>query len=98
MTNSAPILVVGGGIGGLTAALGIGRKGWPVKVLEETPEFGAIGYGIQLLIHESIGALSILVPKDTPLQLQSVTYALTARTVRPSAARYGPPLSPKHAV
>jgi salicylate hydroxylase len=48
MTNSAPILVVGGGIGGLTAALGIGRKGWPVKVLEETPEFGAIGYGIQL--------------------------------------------------
>jgi 3-hydroxybenzoate 6-monooxygenase len=48
MTNSAPILVVGGGIGGLAAALGIGRKGWPVKVLEETPEFGAIGYGIQL--------------------------------------------------
>src|SRR6266700_4736393 len=48
MTNSAPILVVGGGIGGLAVALGIGRKGWPVKVLEETPEFGAIGYGIQL--------------------------------------------------
>ncbi len=48
MTNSAPLLVVGGGIGGLTAALGIGRLGWPVKVLEETPEFGAIGYGIQL--------------------------------------------------
>ena len=48
MTDSAPILIVGGGIGGLTAALGIGRKGWPVKVLEETPEFGAIGYGIQL--------------------------------------------------
>ncbi len=48
MTNSAPILVVGGGIGGLAVALGIGRKGLPVKVLEETPEFRAIGYGIQL--------------------------------------------------
>jgi salicylate hydroxylase len=48
MTDSAPILVVGGGIGGLAAALALGQKGWPVKVLEETPEFGAIGYGIQL--------------------------------------------------
>ncbi len=48
MTKKAPVLVVGGGIGGLTVALGIGRKGWPVKVVEETPEFGAIGYGIQL--------------------------------------------------
>jgi salicylate hydroxylase len=48
MTNSAPILIVGGGIGGLAAALALGQKGWPVKVLEETPEFGAIGYGIQL--------------------------------------------------
>jgi 3-hydroxybenzoate 6-monooxygenase len=48
MINGAPILIAGGGIGGLTAALALGRKGWPVKVLEETPEFGAIGYGIQL--------------------------------------------------
>jgi len=48
MTDSAPILIVGGGIGGLAAALALGRNGWRVKVLEETPEFGAIGYGIQL--------------------------------------------------
>ena len=48
VTKRAPILIVGGGIGGLTAALAIGRQGWPVKVLEEAPEFGAIGYGIQL--------------------------------------------------
>ncbi|MGC1094070.1 MAG: FAD-dependent monooxygenase, partial [Pseudolabrys sp.] len=48
MTDSAPILIVGGGIGGLTAALSLGRSGWHVRVLEETPEFGAIGYGIQL--------------------------------------------------
>jgi 3-hydroxybenzoate 6-monooxygenase len=48
MTDHAPILIVGGGIGGLAAALALGRKRWRVKVLEETPEFGAIGYGIQL--------------------------------------------------
>jgi 2-polyprenyl-6-methoxyphenol hydroxylase-like FAD-dependent oxidoreductase len=43
-----PILVVGGGIGGLSVALALGRRGHPVRVLEQTPELGAIGYGIQL--------------------------------------------------
>lgn len=48
MANSDPILIVGGGLGGLTAALALGRQGRPVRVLEQTPELGAIGYGIQL--------------------------------------------------
>jgi 2-polyprenyl-6-methoxyphenol hydroxylase-like FAD-dependent oxidoreductase len=43
-----PILIVGGGIGGLTTALAFGRRGIGVRVLEEAAEFGAIGYGIQL--------------------------------------------------
>jgi salicylate hydroxylase len=43
-----PILVVGGGLGGATAALALGRKGWRVRVLEQAPEFGVIGFGIQL--------------------------------------------------
>ncbi len=42
------ILVVGGGIGGLTAALALARRGYRVRVVEEAREFGAIGYGIQL--------------------------------------------------
>lgn len=42
------ILIVGGGIGGLTAALALARRGYGVRVLEEATEFGAIGYGIQL--------------------------------------------------
>ncbi|MGE4165758.1 MAG: FAD-dependent monooxygenase [Xanthobacteraceae bacterium] len=48
MTATKPILIVGGGIGGLSAALALARKGLPVHVLEQTPELGAIGYGIQL--------------------------------------------------
>jgi len=43
-----PALIVGGGIGGLCTALALGRKGWNVRVLEQAPQFGAIGYGIQL--------------------------------------------------
>ena len=45
MTN--PILIIGGGLGGLTAALALARQGQPVRVLEGAPAFGAIGYGIQ---------------------------------------------------
>ena len=43
-----PILVIGGGLGGAAVALALGRKGFPVRVLEQAPEFGVIGYGIQL--------------------------------------------------
>ncbi|MCK9920082.1 FAD-dependent monooxygenase [Microbacteriaceae bacterium K1510] len=45
---SDPILIAGGGLGGLSAALALGRQGHRVRVLEATPELGAIGYGIQL--------------------------------------------------
>jgi len=42
------ILVAGGGIGGLAAALGQARSGHRVTVLESRPEFTEIGAGIQL--------------------------------------------------
>jgi len=42
------ILVAGGGIGGLAAALALALKGRRVRVLEKAPEFGEIGYGIQM--------------------------------------------------
>src|SRR5476651_1960189 len=48
MTTSDHILVVGGGLGGLSVALALGRQGRRVRVLEQTQELGAIGYGIQL--------------------------------------------------
>ena len=43
-----PIIIVGGGLGGLTTALALGRAGRRVRILEQASEFGAIGYGIQL--------------------------------------------------
>jgi 2-polyprenyl-6-methoxyphenol hydroxylase-like FAD-dependent oxidoreductase len=42
-----PILIAGGGLGGLTTALALARRGIASRVLEGAPEFGAIGYGIQ---------------------------------------------------
>jgi 2-polyprenyl-6-methoxyphenol hydroxylase-like FAD-dependent oxidoreductase len=42
-----PLLIVGGGLGGLTAALALARHGIPSRVLEGAPSFGAIGFGIQ---------------------------------------------------
>ena len=43
-----PIIVAGGGLGGLGAALGLAKKGKNVIVLEKAAELGEIGAGIQL--------------------------------------------------
>src|SRR5580693_2276773 len=47
-TARDPILVVGGGLGGAAVALALARKGFRVCLIEQAPEFGVIGYGIQL--------------------------------------------------
>ncbi|MFJ1762930.1 FAD-dependent monooxygenase [Amycolatopsis sp. NPDC088138] len=41
-------VVVGGGIGGLAAAVGLRRAGWDVTVLEKAPEITGAGAGISL--------------------------------------------------
>lgn len=46
--SSLPFLVAGGGIGGLAAALALVRRGFRVTVLEQSPEIGEIGAGMQL--------------------------------------------------
>jgi salicylate hydroxylase len=46
--QAQPFLIAGGGIGGLAAAHALALKGFPVRVLEQAPEFREIGAGIQL--------------------------------------------------
>ena len=46
--SDLPVLVAGGGIGGIAAALALTRRGFDVKVLEQAPQLGEIGAGIQL--------------------------------------------------
>jgi salicylate hydroxylase len=48
MDQQRPIIIVGGGIGGLTMALALARKGLPSIVLEQAPQLRETGAGIQL--------------------------------------------------
>ena len=41
-------IIVGGGIGGLAAALALGQHGWQVEVLERAAAFGEVGAGLSL--------------------------------------------------
>ena len=46
--GTQPILIAGGGIGGLATACAIARKGVAVRVMEQASEFKELGAGIQL--------------------------------------------------
>ena len=82
--SSEPILIVGGGLGGLTTALALARRGWSARVLEGAPEFGAIGYGIQFgpnIFHvfDRIGVTDqVLAAADSPVAVVMMD-ALTGR-------------------
>ena len=45
---STRVLIAGGGIGGLTAALACARAGCDVRLFERAAEFGEVGAGIQI--------------------------------------------------
>ena len=46
--GAQPFIVSGGGIGGLATACALAHKGFPVRVLEQSPDFREVGAGIQL--------------------------------------------------
>ena len=46
--DKRPVLIAGGGIGGLAAALALVREGYSVKVIEQSAHISEIGAGIQL--------------------------------------------------
>ena len=48
-----PIIIAGGGIGGLATAVGLAQKGVRTTVLEKAPALGEIGAGIQISVRIS---------------------------------------------
>jgi 3-hydroxybenzoate 6-monooxygenase len=94
-TSENSIVIVGGGLGGLTAALALARHGRPARVLEGAPALGAIGYGIQFgpnVFHalDRIGlSEAVLERADEPRSLVMFD-ALNGREVTRIPA--GPPL------
>ena len=69
-------LVAGGGIGGISAALALGRHGWHCRILERRPEASEAGAGIQIgpngmRILEHLGVRDALTPlSSTPNSVQ----------------------------
>src|SRR5215467_14406616 len=87
MPTSDPILICGGGLGGLTTTLALARRGWRSCVLEGAGEFGAIGYGIQFgpnvfHVFERLGITdAVMASADCPPALL-MRDALTLRPAR----------------
>lgn len=54
-------VVVGGGLGGVTAAVALRAVGWEVAVLERAPEFGEVGAGVGVMPNalRALGALGL---------------------------------------
>jgi 3-hydroxybenzoate 6-monooxygenase len=48
LDNDVDVIIIGGGIGGLSAAYALTRKGYLVRVHEQAAEFGEVGAGLQL--------------------------------------------------
>lgn len=56
------VLIIGGGIGGLTAAIALRRKGYPVEIIEKDASWTVYGVGItqQFNVVRAMGTLGLL--------------------------------------
>jgi len=75
----APILIVGAGIAGLTAALGLRARGVPCTVMESAREIVPLGVGINLLPH-GVRVLAELGLADAIAEVAVETRAIEYRT------------------
>jgi 2-polyprenyl-6-methoxyphenol hydroxylase-like FAD-dependent oxidoreductase len=57
--NTLPIFIAGGGIGGLACALALAQRKFSVIVLEQAPQFGEVGVGLQIA-PDALSALDAL--------------------------------------
>ncbi|MFC9434965.1 FAD-dependent monooxygenase [Nocardia sp. NPDC057030] len=77
-------IVVGGGIGGLSAALGLERAGWRVTVLERAERFRPVGAGL-MLAPNAVRALNWLGLHD---ELRSLDAAQGTTGIRTASGRW----------
>ncbi|MFI6042554.1 FAD-dependent monooxygenase [Nocardia sp. NPDC051321] len=77
-------IVVGGGIGGLSAALGLERAGWRVTVLERAEQFRPVGAGL-MLAPNAVRALNWLGLAE---ELRSLDAAQGATGIRTASGKW----------
>ncbi len=105
--GSAPILISGGGIGGLATAYALARQGFAVRVFEQSPEFREVGAGIQLgpnifRVLEKIGLKDAVLADAHRPPAQEMRDALTGKLIAniPLGAdfskRFGQPYAVTH--
>ncbi|HCY14631.1 MAG: FAD-dependent oxidoreductase [Curvibacter sp. GWA2_64_110] len=109
MTSQASkqVLIAGGGIGGLAAALASSRAGWQVRLYERAPAFSEVGAGIQMgpnvvrVLHSWDLADTLAEVAAFPERLQ-VRHALSGRELgvlhlgSTAVLRYGAPYATIH--
>lgn len=76
--KTANVIVAGGGIGGLAAALSLQRAGMRVTVYEQAPELGEVGAGISISPNGALAIKSLGVIE----QFRAVAYAPDFQAVR----------------
>jgi len=94
--NGLPIAIAGGGLGGLTAALALSRRGFSVKLFERSDVFKEIGAGVQLgpnvfRVLEKLGLADAVRPfavfPDDLVMMDSITGEVAARITVKGAFR-----------
>ena len=101
-TKQPEILIAGGGIGGVSLALALSIRGLRSHVFEKAPEFGEIGYGIQLgpNAHRMLAWLGVIdeieqqaVHTENMILIDALTDREVARIITGPkfSARYGAP-------
>ncbi|AXG14749.1 FAD-dependent oxidoreductase [Intrasporangium calvum] len=100
-TSAVDVLVVGGGIGGLAAAVALTQKGLRVRVLERAAEFGEVGAGLQIApnctrildqwgLLDEVKSLGVL-PRNIVMKDAVDGSELTRLDLAATEARYGYP-------
>jgi 3-hydroxybenzoate 6-monooxygenase len=104
MTMNHPrsdVIVVGGGIGGLANALALTQAGLQVRLLEQAPEFGEVGAGLQIApnctrilqqwgLYDEAASLGVL-PKRLVMRDAVDACVLTTLDLDDAHRRYGAP-------
>ena len=101
MSRSERVTIVGGGIGGMTAAVALAQAGFPVTLLEAAPAFGEIGAGVTLSPNamkglDHIGVCEDVASAGVEPTRQRIQHWQDGRTLVPmerasARAKYGAP-------